>query len=367
MGKVRCLLAAVLCAVLIPAWAHAQQTIHWEASIDSAKRVAGQSNRLVMAIFDAPWCSACRGLEADLTSQPVWISALEANYVPVKLNVDYFQATARQYGITALPTTLILAPTPQGEVLDTIRGRIPADQYVGRLSQVAADVKRRNTAVYAQIPAGPAGQMPGAPAGQPPAATALPPGAAPQQAAGPASGSPPQTAGATAQATPTMGTTSIAPPANPSAAVTGSPAAAAGPAASTAVSAPAVPAPPPIALDGFCPVQLAEKNVWSPGDRRWGAIHRGRTYLFAGADEQRRFLADPDRYAPVNSGDDVVLALEQNRSVPGTRGYGVSFAGRVYLFADQVSLDKFSKNPKYYAERIAQPAGSAMSGGPQVR
>jgi thiol-disulfide isomerase/thioredoxin len=60
MGKLRCVLIAILYAMLIPAWAHAQQTIHWEASIDSAKRVAGQSNHLVVAIFTAPWCSACR-------------------------------------------------------------------------------------------------------------------------------------------------------------------------------------------------------------------------------------------------------------------------------------------------------------------
>jgi protein disulfide-isomerase len=289
----------------------------------------------------------------------VWISALEANYVPVRLNVDYFQATARQYGITALPTTLILAPTTQGEVLDTIRGRLPPDQYIGRLNQVAADVKRRNTAVYAQIP--------GAPAGGPPAASALPPGAAPEQVAAPPSGSSSQPAGATAQAAaPVAGPSSL--PAGPSTpAATGSPMAGSGAAAATPGSAPAAAVPPPIGLDGFCPVQLAEKSVWSPGNRRWGAIHRGRTYLFAGADEQRRFLADPDRYAPVNSGDDVVLTLEQNRSVPGTRIHGVSYGGRVYLFADEASLDKFSKNPKYYAERATQPAGSAMSGGPQVR
>ncbi len=53
----------------------------------------------------------------------------------------------------------------------------------------------------------------------------------------------------------------------------------------------------PLALDGFCPVTLAEKHQWARGNRRFGVIHRGRTYLFAGPDEQRRFMADPDRYA----------------------------------------------------------------------
>ena len=65
---------------------------------------------------------------------------------------------------------------------------------------------------------------------------------------------------------------------------------------------PAVAGNPPLGLDGFCPVSLSEKQQWVSGDSRWGVIHRGRTYLFAGPEEQRRFFADPDRYAPVAVG-----------------------------------------------------------------
>lgn len=124
---------------------------------------------------------------------------------------------------------------------------------------------------------------------------------------------------------------------------------------------------PPIGLDGFCPVRLNERSVWTLGDRRWGAIHRGQTYLFVGPDEQRRFLAEPDRYAPVSSGMDVVVALEQGRSIAGHRAHGVFFGGKVYLFADEVSLDKFSKNPKYYADRALQASRSPAEPAPQMR
>ena len=114
------------------------------------------------------------------------------------------------------------------------------------------------------------------------------------------------------------------------------------------------PANPPFGLDGFCPVQLVENSRWQPGKKAWGAIHRGRTYLFAGAEERRRFLADPDRYAPVSSGDDVVLLLEQGRSVSGYREHGLQFDGHVYLFADEGTLEKFRSNPRYYADRALQ-------------
>ena len=121
--------------------------------------------------------------------------------------------------------------------------------------------------------------------------------------------------------------------------------------------------PPALALDGYCPVSLAEKQQWVAGDRQWGAIHRGRTYLFAGADEQRRFLTDPDRYAPSISGNDIVLATEQGQTVPGQREHGVFFGNRVYLFSSEGTLEKFSRNPAQYANQAMGSVRTGANGG----
>jgi len=127
-------------------------------------------------------------------------------------------------------------------------------------------------------------------------------------------------------------------------------------------SSPTPPGNPPLGLDGYCPVTLCEQQRWAPGNPRWGAIHRGRTYLFAGPEEQRRFFADPDRYAPVISGNDIVLATEQGRVVPGMREHGVFYQGRVYLFSEEGTLEKFSRNPAAYAAQ----ALAALRGGAHV-
>ncbi len=128
---------------------------------------------------------------------------------------------------------------------------------------------------------------------------------------------------------------------------------------------------PPLGLDGYCPVSLSEKQRWMLGDRRWGAIHRGRTYLFAGADEQRRFFADPDRYAPAASGNDIVLATEQGQTVPGTREHGVFFPERlpnhVYLFSSEATLEKFAKNPGLYANQALGAIRGGSYPGQQLR
>jgi protein disulfide-isomerase len=111
-----------------------------------------------------------------------------------------------------------------------------------------------------------------------------------------------------------------------------------------------------LGLDGYCPVVLSEKEQWVKGDPRYGVIHRGRTYLFAGPDEAKRFFVNPDRYAPVLAGIDVVVAVEENRQVPGKRDYGAWYEGRIYLFAGEVTYRKFDLEPGRYAAAAMQAA-----------
>ena len=105
---------------------------------------------------------------------------------------------------------------------------------------------------------------------------------------------------------------------------------------------------------------MTEKSTWTRGDRRW-AQSTGRAYLFAGPEQQRRFFADPDRYAPVNMGNDVVLTIERGQSVLGHRQHGVYYAGHVYLFADEATLKKFAKKPDYYAQQLLQATARSSS------
>ena len=160
---------------LLPLEGLTQEPVHWEPTLDSALRLAGHSNRLVVIHFWAPWCTYCKRLEAEVLTSPDVIAELNANYVPVKINADYFPATAKQYGVTALPTTAIVSP--QGQLIESIEEcpRKPSD-YVARLHSVAMRAKPSG-ALYAQIPAG----------ANPPTAN---PAAPPQQslASGPAAG-----------------------------------------------------------------------------------------------------------------------------------------------------------------------------------
>jgi protein disulfide-isomerase len=120
------------------------------------------------------------------------------------------------------------------------------------------------------------------------------------------------------------------------------------------------PAANPIGLDGFCPVTLQEQERWSKGDARWGAVHRGATYLFLSQEHQQRFLADPDRYSPVLSGWDPARYVDRGELVTGQRAHGMWFRGKIYLFADEQSLNRFYQAPEYYAQRADEIMATAV-------
>ena len=253
--------------------------------------------------------------------------------------------------MTRLPTTIVIAPTASGEVLAFIPEAMPVDQYLLKLNAVAADARRRAAGAYAQIQANPA-------VGSAATSNPLRPGEAPMS---PTYGAPQAAVPFQSSAAPVQVSASV--PTNmpaPLAAAPPVPAATmpAGPAGLSNRPMPPEQAPPTgrptLAMDGYCPVRLVETGRWQKGDKAWGIIHRGRIYLFTGAEELRRFQANPDRYAPINSGNDVVIALEVGRAVPGFREHGAQYDGHVYLFASEATLKKFESNPLFYSERALQ-------------
>jgi YHS domain-containing protein/thiol-disulfide isomerase/thioredoxin len=108
---------------------------------------------------------------------------------------------------------------------------------------------------------------------------------------------------------------------------------------------------PPFALELFCPVTLLESKKWHKGNVRFGAVHRNRTYLFASEDAQRRFLADPERYAPVLSGCDPVLFAETNQWIDGNPSIGLLIGGKTFFFVSAESRSRFLLSPQPYTAR----------------
>jgi YHS domain-containing protein len=100
-----------------------------------------------------------------------------------------------------------------------------------------------------------------------------------------------------------------------------------------------------------------DSMAWKKADPKYGAIHRGRTYLFVSENAQRKFLANPDGFAPVLSGCDPVRFARTGELVEGKREYGLVTPGpdkRIFLFADEQALKVFESNPGEFAEAARQ-------------
>jgi YHS domain-containing protein len=108
---------------------------------------------------------------------------------------------------------------------------------------------------------------------------------------------------------------------------------------------------PSVALGGYCPVQLCVNGRWVQGDLRWTVVYQGWIYRLSGDEQRRQFLADPNRFVPVNSGNDVVLSVDTNRSVAGQTTYCATYNNRLYMFSSAATQAEFNKTPERYATR----------------
>jgi len=309
-----------------------QSGVQWHPDFEGAKAVAAQRGQLVLAYFWAPWCPVCLQMEREVFSQPALMASIHSGYVPVKVNHDDAPQLIRSYGVRALPATVLISP--DGRPLDRIDGRMSARQLSARLQKVASQAQRP-----------PAGRPP---VGPPPvvASKGLPGPGAPA-----ASQTPPAVVGAPAVSGPALSGGS---------AVNNGPASGTVPPPAVGVArTPPVQQNPPLALEGYCVVSLTDdlaagQRRWVLGNRAYGVIHRGRTYLFADEEKAARFFQEPDRYAPVLSGQDVVAAVDEGRTASGRREHGAFFGSRVYLFSSEETLQRFENNPNRYADAIVR-------------
>ncbi len=386
------LLATALCFLSMPSDALAD-AVQWRQNLDAAKIEAAQTGKLVLLHFWSPSCGPCKQLDSDVFSQPQIGQFLEQNFVPVKLNADTSPAFAGLYSIDRVPTDVVL--TPQSNVVAKLSCPLTPSGYGTQLANLVQHYRQQTAAQKAPPQAPMQSAYAGLKIGQynqaPPTTT---PPVSPQQAAAPqVSSNPyasamanPQTPGQPVSVAPgryqnryatAAIPTTATPPATPPAAiqttsaqtVLQSPQAATPPIAATANMAAATTPPaaqkpagppklpegtPPLAFEGYCPVTLKQARKWILGNLKYGAIHRGRTYLFTGETQRQQFLANPDAFSPVFSGMDAVKLLDENKTVEGSRKFGFEYRGAFYLFTSQESMARFASQPDHYAAGVRQ-------------
>ncbi len=344
----------------LAASALAQPGINWQTDFEAAKQQAAAQNKLLLVHFWTPSCGPCRVLDNAVFNQENVAHVVATDYVPVKLNANENANLATSLGITRVPTDVVL--TPQGQIVDKFVSQQQPMAYIAQISKVATDYKSTTGRQFQQVTANngmsqpvnsayadlsvaqqPATQQQNPFANGPKVAEMTPPAApmqnryAMQPAAIPVANDPhaqqPVIPQDTRPATPPPSQQQVA---------------------ATELQLPA--GSPPLGFEGFCPVTMKNEWRWQKGDPSWGAVHRGRTYLFASQAARDEFLkpGNGDVYSPVLGGVDPVLAIDGGKSVPGTRQFSVEYAGNFYLFSSEETLSQFWSSADRYASGVRQ-------------
>ncbi len=385
------LVALLLCvAAAAPALAEPPVTgVRWQLDLDEARAIAEKEKKLLLVHFTAPWCAPCAALDATVYNQPAVAQVVHTSYIPVKLNTDEFPATCERFGIVQMPTDVVI--TPEGQVLDKFTPPRTPMAYVSKVGQLAQGYAHQKQREFQRSPMSSPETLPieGAyanlrlPAGQQnplvdprtalPNTTTLNPFAGSQMSATQAGSTTPQP-GTQAPAAAVAATPPAPPTITENQYVVSMPdaAGAQGQVATTdgaqdaATEAESIKLPagaPPLGFDGFCPVSVRlppPHQKWEKGKVEWGAIHRGRTYLFASQELRDQFLRTPDAYAPALSGVDPVLAIDEKRAEQGLREFALEYNGQVYMFSSKETMMQFWQKCDLYSNEVRQ----AMSGQP---
>jgi thioredoxin-related protein/YHS domain-containing protein len=328
--------------------------LSWETDLETAQRLARQTNKLVLVHFGGPWCEPCQALEKQVFSRPGFGRELRARFVAVKVDPRDHQELASKYGVRAVPTDVVI--TPRGQLIYRIPSPTSPAAYVEAMNRIADNVQPLGETANALASAAQAAEASSQQNAPPAVNDATDRYADYYRSRQSAPEARPEASPAHSDQTP-----HDPPRATPVSMRPQTPAAsaetrqvAASPQPKSIAPMARQPGDFPVALDRYCPVTLIEKRTWQLGDTRWGARHRGRTYLFVNEEAQKAFLADPDRYSPVLSGNDPVMRLDYNQNVPGKREHGVFYNDRVYLFASEETFQRFDQNRARYTVESSQ-------------
>lgn len=367
MRKLLLLASAVLFA------APARAEIAWRPDLATAHAEAMASGKLLLVHFYKDNCVWCDKVEQAIYRDPSIAAAVHAQFIPVKVNGPREPKYVTPFRIVRYPTEVIVAPD-DGKILFHDNTPQNVGQYLAMLQapEVTARLRQTSAPVAAGSLGFPAGAKHNPQVAGPGAAmegVTMPPGIAAGNFDMPSySGSfngVPHFGGTPAMA---AGFAGLAPPANAGIAedqraLPAPQKTASQPHSANKPKAAAAKELPPEAMEGYCSVTVIEQRRWERGNPDFGVIHLGQLYLFADAAAKEKFQEAPQRYTPVLNGIDVVKFFDQRVVVQGSRewGYTDPIYGRMFLFADEASMNHFYSHFDRYTDPAIQLMERAAS------
>ena len=108
-------------------------SITWKDNIESAKKIANNSDKNMMIFFTGKWCSPCRIMKREVFADKEVKEVVDAKVISLEINIadPNSEALVKQYNIGATPTTLFI--DAQGKVIDYAVGKIDKTKFLEML------------------------------------------------------------------------------------------------------------------------------------------------------------------------------------------------------------------------------------------
>lgn len=362
-----------------------QTEILWEDSLDSAMRRSEQTGKPLMIHFYGDNCPPCRMLEKKAFRDETLIQTMNSSVVAVRVNAERELKTALRYRVNRWPTDVYFYPNGE-EIYRNVSNQDPAvfEKIIAKVAD-KNNQRREASTTKASLASYPRTSIP---------LTAR------NDAVTQASTQQISTQQEPTQQGPTrirlaestlysVDTTDVALSTSPSLPQNVTPAETSSPSIVTEAAQPLMASntnedsqdtsasantpsnlPEAIAMGGHCPVTLraaidaakagqTPSSAWVLGSLEHTARHRGRTYYFSTAQAQDVFLKNPDRYAPVLSGCDLVEYSKSGKWIDGDCRYGFieQESGRIFLFSSSSNCQEFARNCDAYSSMGSKRTG----------
>lgn len=108
-------------------------------------------------------------------------------------------------------------------------------------------------------------------------------------------------------------------------------------------------AEPTDGLKGFCPVAIRDERRLTPALDQFSCEHQAQTYRFCSAEAREKFQTNPELYAPIAGGLDVVAVRQGLAVANGSLDFAVWYRHRLHLFSTTETLAAFRAAPRTFA------------------
>ena len=104
--------------------------ISWTGDIESAQKLAVNSDKNIMIFFTGTWCSPCKIMKRQVFADDEVKKAMDEKIISLEINIDdpNSQALVKQYNIGATPTTIFI--NPSGKVIDYAVGKVDKSKFL---------------------------------------------------------------------------------------------------------------------------------------------------------------------------------------------------------------------------------------------